>query len=381
MVVSTKSQSGAGFYMDLKFGIFDHMERQRGVTLDREYAERLALIARADELGFTGYHLAEHHHAPLCMAPSQSVFLAAASRETSRIKLGTLVYLLPFYHPVRLIEEICMLDNLTRGRLMVGVGRGITAIEHTYWGWRPEEAQERYDEVFEILLAGLTSDTLNFHGKYYNFHNLPLEMEPFQKPYPDLWYAGTPDNAARYGMNFVIHDGPRVSATIARYKEVFEEARRLPGNKIGHVTHPVLGTSRHIFVAETDREADAIARASWAVYQNNFAKRGMDGPGPITLPNGTLMPVPNGGPATELARNFDHAMETDLVLVGSPETIRRRLATYPEEVDYYMIALQWGSLTHEQAMRSLELFGREVIPHIPRAAANRSNGASESAGK
>ncbi|MGH7932261.1 MAG: LLM class flavin-dependent oxidoreductase, partial [Candidatus Binataceae bacterium] len=145
--------------MSLKFGIFDHLERQRGISLQQQYDERLKLMARADELGFHGYHLAEHHQSALCMAPSQNVFLAAAARETRRIMLGTMVYLLPFYHPLRLIEEICMLDNLTGGRLQVGVGRGITAVEHTYWGWSPSEAQARYDEVLEIVIAGLSGDT------------------------------------------------------------------------------------------------------------------------------------------------------------------------------------------------------------------------------
>src|SRR5450759_4912657 len=82
----------------LKFGIFDHFERPRDVPLDQAYAERLRLLTRADELGYYAYHLAEHHQSPLCMAPSQNVFLAAAATGTRRIKLGTLVHLLPLYH-------------------------------------------------------------------------------------------------------------------------------------------------------------------------------------------------------------------------------------------------------------------------------------------
>src|SRR5579871_2632610 len=105
--------------MTLEFGIFDHMERRRDVPLDRQYEERLDLLSAADRGGFYAYHLAEHHQSPLCMAPSQSVFLAAAAERTQRLRLGALVYLLPFYHPVRLIEEICMLDNISGGRLQV----------------------------------------------------------------------------------------------------------------------------------------------------------------------------------------------------------------------------------------------------------------------
>src|ERR687885_2512142 len=147
--------------MTVQFGIFDHLERRQDVSLDQQYDERLELLAHADALGFYGYHLAEHHQSRLCMAPSPSVFLSAAARHTRQLRLGALVYLLPFYHPLRLIEELCMLDHLSGGRLQVGVGRGITAIEHTYWGYPPEEAQARHDEVLTILAQGLTSDTLD----------------------------------------------------------------------------------------------------------------------------------------------------------------------------------------------------------------------------
>ena len=118
-----------------QFGIFDHLERRPEISLDQQYEERLELLARADALGFYAYHLAEHQ-SPLCMAPSPSVFLAAAARHTRQLRLGALVYMVPFYHPLRLIEEMCMLDHLSGGRLQIGIGRGITAIEHTFWGIR-----------------------------------------------------------------------------------------------------------------------------------------------------------------------------------------------------------------------------------------------------
>src|SRR5262249_53993236 len=95
---------GGGAAMALEFGIFDHQERRRDVPLGQQYEQRLELVEEADRLGFYGYHLAEHHQSPLCMSPSQSIFLAAAAQRTRRLLLGGLVYLLPMHHPVRLIE-------------------------------------------------------------------------------------------------------------------------------------------------------------------------------------------------------------------------------------------------------------------------------------
>ena len=87
----------------MKFGIFDHLERRHDCDLTKQYEERLQLMAQADEAGVYGYHIAEHHHSPLCLAPNQSVFLAAAAQRSTTLKIGTLVYVLPLYNPIRLL--------------------------------------------------------------------------------------------------------------------------------------------------------------------------------------------------------------------------------------------------------------------------------------
>src|SRR5258707_7508264 len=117
----------------MKFGIFDYIDA-RGETLQKTYEDRLALLQAAEAAGFCGYHLTEHHATPLSMTPSPSVFLAAAARETRRIRLGTLLYLLPLYHPLRLLEELCMLDHLSGGRLDIGVVRRLSAMEFDGYG-------------------------------------------------------------------------------------------------------------------------------------------------------------------------------------------------------------------------------------------------------
>src|SRR5205085_7653491 len=117
----------------MKFGIFDYID-DRGEILQKTYDDRLALLQAAEAAGFYGYHLTEHHATPLSMTPSPSIFLAAAARATQHIRLGTLLYLLPLYHPLRLLEELCMIDHLSGGRLDVGVGRGIWPMEFEAYG-------------------------------------------------------------------------------------------------------------------------------------------------------------------------------------------------------------------------------------------------------
>ena len=143
--------------MDL--GIFDHLDR-REAPLDEFYESRLRLLEKYDAAGFYSYHLAEHHATPLGLAPVPGIFLAAATQRTRRIRLGPCVYCLPLYDPLRLIEEICMLDQLSRGRFELGVGRGIVPYEMAYFNLHHLETEEIYRETLEVILRGLTGDVL-----------------------------------------------------------------------------------------------------------------------------------------------------------------------------------------------------------------------------
>src|SRR5256885_16373617 len=139
----------------MEFGIFDHLDRN-DLALRDYYEDRLKLVEAYDRAGFYSYHLAEHHSTPLGMAPSPSVFLAAVAQRTRRLRFGTLVYALPLHHPLRLIEEICMLDQMSGGRLEIGFGRGSVPAELVYYGKDPAQAQQRYAQALDLIYQGLT---------------------------------------------------------------------------------------------------------------------------------------------------------------------------------------------------------------------------------
>src|SRR4029077_4967360 len=121
----------------MKFGVFDHLDRN-DLPLQAFYAERLKIVEAYDRCGFHGYHPAELHSTPLGLAASPSVFLAAVAQRPRKLRFGPLVYTLPLHHPLRVVEEICMLDQMSGGRLDLGVGRGISPIETAYFGVNPE---------------------------------------------------------------------------------------------------------------------------------------------------------------------------------------------------------------------------------------------------
>ena len=249
--------------MEVAFGIFDHLER-RDVPLDQLYEERLQLIEAADRAGIFCYHLAEHHATPLGMSPSPSVFLAAVAMRTRKIHMGPLVYLLPLYHPMRLVEEICMLDQLSGGRLEVGVGRGVSPYELAYFNVNFLESRAIFEESLKVIVEGLRDRKITHRGDRYKFTGAPIELAPKQKPNPPFWYgASTPDGlalAARHRMQ-IVTGGPNaiVRGTLQAYRSLLETFRDHPDNLNPQIKEPKMGAVRHFFVADSDKQAEEIA--------------------------------------------------------------------------------------------------------------------------
>src|ERR1700688_70470 len=171
----------------MKFGVFDHVDRG-DLPLGKHYENRLKLIEAYDRLGIRTYHIAEHHSTPLGMAPSPSVFLAAVAQRSERLRFGPLLYVTPMYHPLRIAEEVVMLDHMSRGRLELGLGRGASPVEIASFDVDPELAPAMNREATELILKALASDILDHEGKFYRCKNVRIAARPLQ-PHPPLWFA------------------------------------------------------------------------------------------------------------------------------------------------------------------------------------------------
>jgi alkanesulfonate monooxygenase SsuD/methylene tetrahydromethanopterin reductase-like flavin-dependent oxidoreductase (luciferase family) len=340
----------------LTFGIFDHCD-DNGLPATQQLEDRLRLIALMDAEGFHAYHLAEHHGTPLGIIPSPSVFLAAAAQRTRRIRLGPLVYVLPLHHPLRLYEEICLLDHLCGGRLQLGVGRGGALAEHQRFGVDPAVAQAMYHESFAVLMRAFVSDVLDFEGRFYRFRDYLVTAKPLQRPHPPLWYGiPTPDAvpwALSHAIN-VISLGPaaRAQAVAARYRAAWAEAGRDPADL------PMIGISRHVVVAETDAAALRLAEAAYVGWRAamDFIWRRSN----LAFPLAEIFP-----------QSFAELMALGHGIAGSPATVRRALEVLARDTGVTYVACQmvFGEISHEDAAASLTLFGREVMPAFRPAAA------------
>ena len=341
--------------MTLQFGWWDHFEQRSDIPLSQQYDERIELIRRAEQLGFYGYHIAEHHFTTLDMAPSPIVFLAAAAQRTSKIRLGTMVLCLPLYHPTRLIQEICMIDQLSHGRFMPGVGRGVRDIEHELFGADIRQTRDAYEEVLAVVLQALRTGRITHHGERFHYDDVPVHFEMVQKPYPRFWYAGNLQRAAEQGMNAL----GRITREMAeQYWQIWEagRARRDPRFE---GEDPLVGSTRHIVIAETDTEALALARRAFVAYAEHFH---------ATDPRVGGAPSGNPGLPAVGGTNFDVMRDGGHILAGSVATVRDKLRRVVDDIgpkhNYLCGAFQWGDLTTGEARRSLDLFATEVMPAL-----------------
>jgi alkanesulfonate monooxygenase SsuD/methylene tetrahydromethanopterin reductase-like flavin-dependent oxidoreductase (luciferase family) len=333
----------------MKLGVFDHIDRN-DLPLADFYEQRLKIIEACDRLGFHAYHIAEHHSTPLGMAPSPSVFLAAVAQRTRRLRFGPLVYALPLYHPLRLIEEICMLDQMSGGRLEIGFGRGSVPEELMYYGQDPAEAQQRYAEALELILQGLSARTLTFHGQFFHLDNVPMELAPLQQPHPPIWYGlhapQSAERAARKALQVVSLDPvPATCVSFDAFRTAWREAW-------GDRALPLMGLGRFVVVADTDAEALALARRAYPRWHRNFTHlHRMHGRMATTHPRPT---------------DFDGVVAAGQGVAGSPETVAAELRSQMQATgsNYLVAQLAFGDLTLAETLRSAELLATRVMPAL-----------------
>jgi alkanesulfonate monooxygenase SsuD/methylene tetrahydromethanopterin reductase-like flavin-dependent oxidoreductase (luciferase family) len=258
---------------------------------------------------------------------------------------------LPLHHPLRLIEEICMLDHLSGGRIDIGFGRGSSPIELEYYGQDSEEAPQIYAEALDVVLRALTQKTLTAETRTHRFDNVPMELTPLQQPHPPLWYGvhspESAERAARMGSNIACNEPAEASAGyIARYWSSWRAHQRdqLPPPKAG-VTHFVV-------VAEDGDEALAIARRAYLVWHKSFHA--------LFRRHGRVAKI-SGGEA-----DFDELAARGKGVAGTPSKVRHFIAERLRRTgaNYCINRFAFGDLTLAESLRSVELFVRDVRPAL-----------------
>ena len=219
----------------MKLGVLQFFSwPERRVDLATVYARALERIEIMDRTGYDAVWLAEHHFSSFSVCPSVHMVGTLAAARTKRLRIGTAVSLAPFYHPLRLAEEVALLDLLSGGRVNWGAGRGFARVEFTAFGVPPEESASRFRETVEIVLKAWTEAKLTFSGKHFNFEDVEVLPRPVQQPHPPVWVAASSESAIDWaaGRGFSILMDPHSSSSGNRRQaaSLRRQAGRLAGS-------------------------------------------------------------------------------------------------------------------------------------------------------
>jgi luciferase family oxidoreductase group 1 len=349
----------------VKFGIFyeQQLPRPWGERSEYElYQSSLAQIELADQLGYDHAWVVEHHFLEEyshCSAPE--VFLGAATQRTRRIRLGHGIVQLPTNHPIRVAERVATLDLLSGGRVELGLGEGQGPVELHPFGARVRDKREVWEEAVRALVPMFTRQSVEWHGRYFDFPERNVIPKPFQKPHPPLWVAcsniATIANAGRWGMGALGFQFVSAEAARAWVTEYYLNFMQRPERLADYPPNPNIAMVSGFMCAETD--AEAMQKASgWTFFVfclSHYGKHGIPAPG-----RGDMWA------AYQEWRHTPKAQETlTSGLIGSPESIRRRLREFEATgVDQVILLNQAGRTTHADICASLELFAREVMPEF-----------------
>ncbi len=349
----------------MKFGIFYEHQLPRPWQADSEYTlfqQSLEQIELADRLGYDVAWEVEHHFLEeYSHSSAPEVFLGAASQRTKNIRLGHGVIQLTTNQPHRVAEKVATLDLLSGGRVELGMGEAAGPAELHPFNIRVRDKRERWEEAVKAIVPMFTKESWEFHGDYYDFPARNVIPKPFQKPHPPLWVAcsniKTIAKAGEWGMGalgFTFVSPDAALAWVHRYYNNLMHNRRLLTD---YPINPNIAMVSGFMCAETDEEAERKA-AGWTFFifaLSYYGRKGVDAPG-----TGNLWDEYQDWRGSDQAKKA-----LDGALIGSPETIRRKLRQFQAaHVDQVILLNQAGKTTHEDICNSLELFATEVMPEF-----------------
>lgn len=350
----------------MKFGVFLIAPGRYSPSPRQTYAEVLAEVELAETLGFDSVWFAEHHFDPhFSLTPSPNLMAAAAAARTHTIKIGLSVNVLPLHHPIRLAEEGAMLDNLSDGRLIWGIGRGVSKKEFAPWDVPIEESSERTREAHELILRLWQEERVDFSGQYWQVAGAALAPKPVQTPTPAIWTVATSpptlEWAAQHDYPFMQVARP-VAAMAASWHQYQEYYRQYHGPQ--PITHDGLVPLRYVFADSSDHRARQLAEPHMDEFWRGFSR--IDAPDAAdTQPiRGYEFAFANRQQRKRLS--YDDLVREGIALIGSPTTLREQIQRHAEATDMrYLLCDFWrASMSHEDRKQAMTLFAEAVMAHF-----------------
>ena len=356
----------------MKFAHFAHVWGKAGMTPGERYRQLWRELQLCDDLGFEYGFCVEHHFRPdESWMSAPNLYAVAAGARTKRIRLGAMGYIVPLHHPLRLVEEIAITDQMLDGRFEVGLVPGINAdyfhpFDVDFDGRRPVTLE------FVAFMKAAFADAghFDFDGKHHRAENVTLSVNPVQRPHPPLWIESRDPATLAFCAREGIHTGyfllfPREEAA-PRYRKFLAD-----WDEAGWPEKPNIAYSTVVFVDETDDKAlDKALREAGRAYRGFFPHSGSAAELKKEQYRRAELFEQRGEPgAAEVMRNLldpDYLLENDLILIGSPETVTAKLRDYATNglFNTFFGEFNFGDIEEADLMRSINLFGTEVMPAL-----------------
>ncbi|MCC7120392.1 MAG: LLM class flavin-dependent oxidoreductase [Gammaproteobacteria bacterium] len=340
----------------MKFGLLFTFQLPPGcgIAWHEPYQDMLKCLPRAEELGYYSMYLATHHAKTDGLCPGPIPTLGAAAAVTEKMKIGTAVLLLPLYAPMKLAEDVAVLDNLCRGRLILGVAPGYVAEEFAVHGIPRDERAGRFEEALDLMIEAWTKDEFEFDGRYFKVPRTVMTPKPVQKPYPQLWYGVSAKSAlkraARRHAIQIMSPRHGIEELREHYRPYEDEAKAIGW------TIPSKPIIRQVFVGPTMQQAEATAApAIEHLYREVYGRASAAGERVLKNDDGSV-----------ITNHQQVSFETfkQRYIVGTPEFARREIAKYRDELgcDEMVCWMHMPGIRGKDAMASVDLFAKEVMP-------------------
>ena len=346
----------------MRFGIWSPTNPREGVSSVELYQQQIDEVVLAEQCGFDHFWFYEHHVSPSGPMPSPNLMIAAAGARTSRIRLGTMVNILPYRHPLIAAEEAAMLDTLTNGRLDWGIGRGLKPDEFDAFCIPQSLSRPMFLEHVEILRRVWADEMFAFQGSFFQIDKkTPLSPPCVQKPHPPIYVSAQSEDSLRWAAeNDVMFC--QIDALVEECRRDQQFYRGIQ-TASGHRAAPRLVITREIYVADTmeqaREEAQPWLKRYWQLW-HRYAQLTESGRMPAEYEKWRVR-------APMLASmSFEELNERGLVMVGTADHVAERILAHARELDLAAMAcvFKFGGMPFDMLMASMQRFSQDVMPRV-----------------
>ena len=353
----------------MKFAHFSHVWNKPGMSAAERYAQLWRELGAADELGFDYGFCVEHHFNPNeSWMPSPSIYCAAAAAQTRRLRIGTMGNVVPLYDPLRIAEDAAVLDNLANGRFELGLVSGIVPDFFGPYGADFNNRRALTHEALLFIKRALSSEgAFSFTGESRQYQNVTLGVKPLQKPHPPIWIHSRDADTLALLAREAVHTGYLFLVPRNEVAQRYREYLRL-WNEAGHPIKPNIGYWVLVYVDESDEKAVAKAKPYFQhCFTNVFGTRADGGVGYLRLAeNHAKRGNPGGAEIARHSIDVEYLRDRNLAFVGSPKTVVEQIKAAASEgvFNTAMAEFNIGAIAEADLMRSIKLFGKEVLPAL-----------------